>query len=186
MEKPVLTGFPPGSPGVSPQASIATPLMAWSENVLLIRLEASKKIMSENSYSEINLHMTWHTKSSLPLIEPEIETKLHAVLRHKILITGGAYFHAVGGTENHVHLVVSIEPELSISDLIGQLKGSSSYYINKLVDRKLLEWQRGYGVVSFGTRDLPWVVNYVLNQKEHHRKGATFERLEKRVFGLTG
>ena len=135
--------------------------------------------MSEYAYSEINLHITWHTKSNLPLIKPEIETKLHQFLKHKIIETGGAYFHAVGGTDDHVHLAVSIQPELHISQWIGALKGGSSFYINKLTNHKLLEWQRGYGIVSFGTKDLPWVVSYVLNQKQHHRKGTTHDRLEK-------
>lgn len=135
--------------------------------------------MSEFAYSEINLHIVWHTKSNLPLIKPAIESNLHAFLKHKIIETGGAYFHAVGGTENHVHLAVSIQPELTISKWIGQLKGASSFYINKEAENKLLEWQRGYGIVSFGTKDLQWVVNYVLNQKEHHKTGSTHDRLEK-------
>jgi putative transposase len=68
---------------------------------------------------------------------------------------------------------------LLISKWIGQLKGGSSFYINKFANQKLLEWQRGYGIVSFGTKDLLWVVKYILNQKEHHKKGSTHERLEK-------
>jgi len=44
---------------------------------------------------------------------------------------------------------------------------------------KSLDWQTGYGVVSFGTKDLEWVVNYIRNQKEHHKKGTTVGRLEK-------
>jgi putative transposase len=51
--------------------------------------------------------------------------------------------------------------------------------MNQLSNRKLLEWQKGYGIVSFGQKDLKWVVNYVENQKEHHRKGTTHERLER-------
>jgi putative transposase len=43
----------------------------------------------------------------------------------------------------------------------------------------VLEWQTGYGVVSFGTKDLKWVIEYVRNQKEHHAKGTTVDRLEK-------
>ena len=163
--------------------------MAWSGdklnpkgrfNVLLDWLLAIYlKLMSEYSYSEINLHITWHTKLSLPLISSEIEAKLHGFLKHKIIETEGVYFHAVGGTENHIHLTVSIQPELHINKWIGNLKGGSSYYINKLANHKLLEWQRGYGVVSFGTKDLPWVEKYVLNQKEHHKNGTPYDRLEK-------
>ena len=62
----------------------------------------------------------------------------------------------------------------------GDLKGASAYYINhEVAQRKWLDWQAGYGVVSFGTRDLPWVIRYVRNQKEHHGRGTTHERLER-------
>ena len=45
--------------------------------------------------------------------------------------------------------------------------------------RTVLQWQTGYGVVSFGRKDLPWVIDYVRNQKEHHAFAKTFERLER-------
>jgi putative transposase len=45
--------------------------------------------------------------------------------------------------------------------------------------QKVLEWQNAYGVVSFGTRDLPWVIEYVRNQREHHARGTIQERLEQ-------
>ena len=43
----------------------------------------------------------------------------------------------------------------------------------------MLQWQSGYGVVSFGTKDLPWVSDYIRNQKEHHASGKALERLER-------
>jgi len=89
------------------------------------------------------------------------------------------FVYAIGGTADHVHMAVSIPPTLEIADWIGKLKGSSSYQINKITGRKAIEWQHGYGVVSFGTRDTQWVVDYIKNQKEHHAKGNIFERLEK-------
>lgn len=54
------------------------------------------------------------------------------------------------------------------------------HYVNhELVSRKVLDWQTGYGVVSFGTKDLEWVVRYIRNQKDHHKKGTIVELLEK-------
>jgi hypothetical protein len=67
---------------------------------------------------------------------------------------------------------------VSISELIGELKGSCAYEINRVQGRKTLNWQRGFGVVSFGRRNLQWVLDYITNQREHHTKGTTFERLE--------
>jgi putative transposase len=135
--------------------------------------------MSATVYSEINFHITWHTKNSFPMITEKIEDRLFQYLTHKIIEKPGAYLHALGGTETHVHIAASLEPNILVSDWVGKLKGSSSHYINHEVQPKALEWQRGYGIVTFGTRDLEWVVTYVRNQKDHHRKGTVHDRLER-------
>ncbi len=119
-------------------------------------------------------------KASLPIITAEIEPRLHRYILNYALQSKGLIFHEIGGTETHVHIAVTIPPTLLISDWIGKVKGASSHYVNhELVNRKVLDWQTGYGVVSFGTKDLEWVVKYIQNQKEHHTKGTTVERLEK-------
>jgi putative transposase len=127
--------------------------------------------MSRNYYSEIHLHVTWHTKASAPLLVAKIETEVHHYLKGRCINTPGVFIHEIGGIEDHVHLCLTVPPTLLISDFIGQLKGASSHEINqKLGDGtgKILEWQAGYGVVSFGTGNLPWVKEYVRNQRAHH------------------
>jgi putative transposase len=137
--------------------------------------------MSRKYYSEINLHLVWHTKNSVPLLTPEVEPLAHRCLKKRIIDTSGAFVHEIGGTETHVHIAVSIPPTLTISEFIGQLKGGSSHDVNQAIGRhqKVLEWQAGYGVVSFGTGDLPWVIEYIRNQREHHRRGTVHDRLER-------
>jgi putative transposase len=137
--------------------------------------------MSGNAYSEINLHIVWHTKNSLPLLTPEIETAAHAAIRSRIFETPGVIFHEIGGTENHVHVAVSIPPTLLISTFIGELKGGSSHTINQTFANRdgRFAWQVGYGVVSFGTGDLKWVKRYIQRQKEHHANNKVQDRLER-------
>ena len=135
--------------------------------------------MARNFYAEINLHITWHTKGSSPLLTPQVEAVVHHYLRGRCINTAGVYCHAIGGIETHVHLAVSVPPTLTISEWIGQLKGYSSHEANQKLGFKALDWQTGYGVVSFGTKDLPWVVRYVENQRERHRKGKIEDRLER-------
>ena len=77
-----------------------------------------------------------------------------------------------------VHLALNIEPSVSISGLVGQLKGGSAHDFNQVKRMKALEWQRGFGVVSFGKRQLNWVKSYIGGQKEHHAMGRLHERLE--------
>jgi putative transposase len=137
--------------------------------------------MSRDYYSEINLHMTWHCKDSLPLLTPQVEPLAHRSVKQKIINTPGAFVHEIGGTETHVHVAVSIPPTLNISEFIGQLKGASSHEVNQQLGLrgKVLEWQAGYGVVSFGSKDLGWVKQYVRNQREHHARGKVNDRLER-------
>jgi putative transposase len=137
--------------------------------------------MADNYYSEINLHLVWHTKLSRPLLKPDVEAMTFACLREKAASIGDIYIHDIGGTENHIHIALSIEPTVLISELVGTLKGYSSHEVNRRIGsgRTVLQWQTGYGVVSFGTKDLPWVVDYIQNQKEHHAVGRTHQRRER-------
>jgi putative transposase len=98
-----------------------------------------------------------------------------------IVNTEGAFVHEIGGTQTHVHVVVTVPPTLLISEFVGQLKGFSSHEVNRQVGLrgKTLQWQTGYGVVSFGTGDLDWVRGYVRNQPEHHALGRVYDRLER-------
>ena len=137
--------------------------------------------MSKSYYSKINLHITWHTKGSLPLLTPALEPIAHRMLRKRIIETPDVLLHEIGGTATHVHMAVSIPPTLTISTWVGQLKGGSSHDVNQQVGmrQKALQWQIGYGVVSFGTGDQDWVAGYIRNQKKHHDQGSFYERLER-------
>lgn len=137
--------------------------------------------MSRNYYSEINLHITWHTKASQPLLIPKVEAIVHHYLRGRCINTPGVFVHEIGGIETHVHLCLTVAPTVPISEFIGQLKGSSAHEANHKLGNhgKVLEWQAGYGVVSFGTKDLPWVKAYVREQRERHARGTIVERLER-------
>jgi len=88
-----------------------------------------------------------------------VESRPHRYVRQRALQTDGVIVHAIGGVEDHIHLAVSVPPTLNISEWIGELKGASAHFINhEICNRKTLAWQTGYGVVSFGTKDLPWGV----------------------------
>jgi putative transposase len=137
--------------------------------------------MSNDYYSEIHLHFVWHTKGSRPLLTPEVEAVVHRYLRQRLTERRDVFVHEIGGTDDHIHTCVTIQPTVHISELVGQLKGSSSHEVNQKLGqgRKLLQWQTGYGVVSFGTGNLDWVKQYVRRQREHHRAGGVFDRLER-------
>ena len=137
--------------------------------------------MSRNYYSEINLHITWHCKDSSPMLTAQVEPFAHRTIKERLVDTAGVFVHEIGGTETHVHIAVTVPPTLTISEFIGQLKGASSHDVNEqfAMRGKVLQWQAGYGVVSFGTRDLEWVKQYIQNQRAHHASAKVVDRLER-------
>lgn len=136
--------------------------------------------MPRNVYWELYYHLVWRTKESAPMLTRYIEPQVHKYLTHRALETTDAIVHAVGGIEDHVHIAVSLPPTIEIAKWVGDLKGACAYAINHgPAGVGTLAWQTGYGVVSFGKRDLPWVVEYIKNQREHHAAARIEDRLER-------
>lgn len=77
----------------------------------------------------------------------------------------------INGVSDHVHIVIGMRPVQSVSDLLQDIKGSSSKWINdkKLVKGKF-QWQEGYGAFSYSKSALPKLIDYVKNQEAHHQK----------------
>ncbi|MHC4444659.1 MAG: IS200/IS605 family transposase [Planctomycetota bacterium] len=136
--------------------------------------------MSENAYYEIYLHIVWRTKNNASLLRGQVEREVYAFLRQTIRDTDGVYLHDIGGTDDHIHMAVHIAPTVEIARWIGRLKGACSYHINnEVVKQKLLYWQNGYGVISFGKNNLDFVLEYVRNQRKNHTNGKVINRLER-------
>jgi REP element-mobilizing transposase RayT len=86
---------------------------------------------------------------------------------HKLLV--------IGGMPDHVHALVSMSPKQSPSDLMADVKRSSSLWIN---DKRLVmgkfSWQEGFGAFSYGKSQIPDIANYIETQEKHHKK-RTFQ-----------
>ena len=101
----------------------------------------TERFMSSHAFSQIYLHVTFHTKDNRPMIRGEVESRLHDYLRTRALESLGVEVYAVGGDEDHVHLAAKIPPTLLTGNWIGDLKGASSWHINQRVKPKTLMWQ---------------------------------------------
>lgn len=125
-------------------------------------------------------HLIWATKNRHPFITADIEPVLYGYTIGKAQALG-CITYAIGGVENHIHLVVSIPPKLSISDFVKGIKGSSAHHLNYGLDKPIphFGWQRGYGIFSLGSKQLAQAVAYVQNQKTHHQQGTTIAALEQ-------
>ena len=118
-----------------------------------------------DTYSRVLVHCVFSTKNRLPQIsEPD---KLWSHLR------GIARNHAtdtlvVGGTLNHVHILLALPRNLSISDLMRDLKANSSRYLNEKC--RGFSWQDGYAAISVSPSQVEIVKKYIDTQREHHAK----------------
>jgi len=130
-------------------------------------------------YWRLFYHFTWATKNRMLSIDPAWESELHRVITAKAQGLG-AIVYTVGGIEDHVHLVASVPPKLSLSEFAGQVKGNSSHFVNHVkTPAAHFSWQQSYGVVSFGEKNLDMVIQYVKRQREHHSGTTVIPFLER-------
>ena len=121
-------------------------------------------------------HLVWSTDGRRPLITPSIEAAAHRELR-AVADRCGILVHAIGGIEDHLHVVVSIPPKLSVADAVQRLKGSSSHALRAEFG-DTFKWQSEYSVDSFSERHLPAVIAYVQNQRRHHQNNTLIASIE--------
>jgi putative transposase len=80
------------------------------------------------SYYEIYIHAVWHTKNSEPMINDNVLINIHNVIIAKCQ-KFDLRLIAIGNTENHVHLLLSINPKIRLSEFIAEVKGATSYFV---------------------------------------------------------
>ena len=122
-----------------------------------------------NTYSQISIHSVFAVKGRENFILSEWRDDLHKYISG--IITGkGAKSLAVGGWKDHVHIFFGMPVTTCIADFVGAVKAISSGWINenKLI-KGAFHWQSGYGAVSHSKSQRDTVINYIINQEEHHK-----------------
>ena len=126
-----------------------------------------------STYSALYSHLVFATKNREPLILAEWEERLHSYLGG-CLGKLGAKALAIGGMNDHVHIVMSLKPVHAPAKVVGEIKGESSKWIHDTIGYRPFGWQDGYAIFSVSVSVLDNVIAYVRGQREHHRT-RTFE-----------
>jgi putative transposase len=122
------------------------------------------------SLANILVHLIFSTRNRERFIEPDIEDELYPYLA-SICRACESPSHAVGGTEDHVHIALTLGRTISVAKLIAEIKASSSKWIKTKGPRyTCFAWQNGYEAFSIGQSQLPALKPYIAGQKEHHRR----------------
>ena len=132
-----------------------------------------------NTYTQIHIHAIFAVQNRLSLIQKQWQDELYKYISG-IITNNGHKLLQIGGMPDHVHILLGMRPIQSLSDLMQDIKGNSSQWINKkqFVRGKFL-WQEGYGAFSYGKSQIDNVAKYIQQQEEHHKKrNFTEEYLE--------
>lgn len=123
-----------------------------------------------NTYTQIYIQIIFAVKGRQNLIPKEHRDELHKFITG-IVSNRGQKLFSIFAMPDHVHLLVSISPNILISDLVRDVKAGSSKFINEnnWVMGKFY-WQEGYGAFSYSRSSVDNVVKYILNQEVHHKK----------------
>jgi REP element-mobilizing transposase RayT len=125
-----------------------------------------------NTYSQIYIQIVFAVKFRQNLVHEMHRDEVQKVMSG-LIASKGFKLYAIYCMPDHTHILVSVKPSQSISDLVKDIKTASSKFINdkKWVKGKF-EWQNGFGAFSYSQSHIDNVVRYILNQAEHHRKKA--------------
>jgi putative transposase len=123
-----------------------------------------------NTFTQMYLQFVFAVQNRDSLIHPDWKDELFKYMtgivqnnKHKLI--------AINGTANHLHVFVGYKPHQLIPDLLQDIKGSSSGWINsKNLVKGKFKWQEGYGAFSYSHSQIDSVVKYIMNQEQHHKK----------------
>jgi putative transposase len=123
-----------------------------------------------NTYTQIYIHVVFAVEGRQNLIQPEHNDELQKYItgivsaqKHKLI--------AINNMPDHLHLLVGLRPDASLSQLVRDIKANSSRFINEkrwVMGR--FSWQEGFGAFSYSRSQLGAVIRYIENQQKHHAR----------------
>jgi REP element-mobilizing transposase RayT len=123
-----------------------------------------------NTFTQIYLHLVFAVQNRISLIKLAWKDELYQYITG-ITQNYGHKLIAINGMPNHLHLAIGYKPHQLIPDLLQDIKGNSSKWIN---DKKFVKgkfnWQAGYGAFSFSQSHIDRVVKYINSQESHHKR----------------
>lgn len=139
------------------------------------------------SYTQLLYHIVIRTKASQPTLSLEHSDELYRYL-WGIVKNKNSKLYRVNGVEDHLHLLVSMHPTIALSDFVRDLKTESSKMLKHTVGyERFTAWSEGYAALTYSLRDKDMIINYIINQREHHKRVSFRDEYEAflKEMGLT-
>lgn len=123
-----------------------------------------------NTYTQIYIQIVFAVKGRNSLIHHSWEEQLYKYITG-IVQNKEQKMLAINGLPDHIHFLIGMKPDCTLSDLVREIKKSSNAFIKENKFTKLrFQWQEGFGAFSYSHSQLDDVVGYIMNQKQHHKK----------------
>ena len=138
-----------------------------------------KTINMPNTYTQIHIHAVFAVQNRISLISKTWEQRLYQYITG-IIQNHGHKLLTINGMPDHIHFLFGMRPTQSLSDLMRDVKGDSSLWINKnKFAAGKFSWQEGYGGFSYSKSQITAVANYIEKQELHHKKITFIEEYTK-------
>ena len=122
-----------------------------------------------HTYCSALFHCIFSTKERRRAISSELQERLWACMGG-IARENEMKSLAVGGTDDHAHILLSLPSSVAIAEAMRKIKGGSSRWLHESCGITDFEWQQGYGAFTIGWSQVDATVKYIAGQQEHHRK----------------
>ena len=123
-----------------------------------------------NTYTQVHIHAIFSVQNRECIIKQSWKEELYRYFTG-IIQNNGHKLLAINGMPDHIHIFFGMRPTQSLSNLMQDIKGDSSKWINNkgLINNRF-SWQEGYGAFSYNKSSVDSVIDYIKNQEVHHRK----------------
>ncbi len=128
--------------------------------------------------TKLCVHCVWSTADRLPLIQEAVEPQIVSAIAAKCVELKSTVI-AIGGTRDHIHVLVAYPAALSVAKLVKEMKGASSHLMNHVIaPDEFFKWQGAYGAFTVSTDRVETVALYIRSQKQRHSKGHLDPEIE--------
>jgi putative transposase len=125
------------------------------------------------------VHLVWGTWDRLPLLLGETKRRVYRCIE-ATCVELGVEVLALGGVEDHIHLLARLPATLAVADLVKQVKGTSAHLAtHEVAPDSFFKWQGGYAAFWVDQRQLEPIREYIAHQREHHRVGSLIPEWEE-------
>jgi REP-associated tyrosine transposase len=136
-----------------------------------------------STYLSLHYHLVFSTKNREPTIRDAWRSRLHEYLGGTIRGLGG-FPEGIGGTADHVHLLIGLRATHCLADVVRELKKASAAWVHDEIGEEFA-WQEGYAAFTVSATAREAVKKYIANQEEHHRIRSYREDLIE-MLGMAG